>query len=384
MAGLRVIEAILDINTKSWDIPKIEAIQGDINSLTLRVTLEASGVVVPIVGWRANFVAFPDNVHIVSDPVINFTDAANGIFEYTFVKQAFAVPGVIDNARFVLIKEDGSQLSGMPRFTYEVEEDPSQGKVEIDDFIGDFAALQTKITGLQNQLNSLQTQLTDMNVVKRTGDAMTGNLTFDVAAERLIRGFNYATNTAGAGIFFNQGAFGFSDWTNNFRFATYSIASKKMNFLINSLTIDGKSVANTTDSVQKAGDSTVVGIISATDFKVGSQSVKDSLADTGWKDLPLKSGFIADGSTPQYRKIGSKVIYRGGVGRTAGAKGVFATAPVGFRTSDPYLEGFSQGQRTSADGASSLVYAKLNGDMEIVSATNTSTIWLSGIYYYVD
>ncbi|EUJ46658.1 BppU family phage baseplate upper protein [Paenilisteria rocourtiae] len=276
MAGLRVLQAVLDINTRSWDIPRLEAVQGDYGSFTLQVTVVASGVVVNITGWRANFVASPDDIHIVTDPVINFTDPTNGKFEYTFVKEAFSTPSGpngIDNARFVLIKQDGTQLSGMPRFTYHVDKDPAQGKIDAQDYIGDFAAFQAQVTALQTQFNTLQSQITAMNVVKKTGDSMTGNLQFDVASERLVRGFNYATNTAGAGIFFNQSGFGLSDWTNNFRFATYSTATKKMNFLINSLTIDSKPVANTTDSVQKAGDSTVTGTIDATNLKIATKDV---------------------------------------------------------------------------------------------------------------
>ncbi|MBC1290638.1 BppU family phage baseplate upper protein [Listeria booriae] len=396
MAGLRIIEAILDINTKSWDIPKIEAIQGDIGSLTLRITLEASGTVVPIVGWRANFVAFPDRIHIVSDPVVNFTNPSKGEFEYTFVKEAFSVPGIIDNARFVFIKEDGTQLTGMPRFTYEVEEDPSQGKIEMDDFIGDFTLLQAQITAIELKNNALENQINSLNIVKvsettnwQKGVKITADNGYSKAVPVGVADWNAFTETGFYSVY-----------------ATQLMANKPPTL---GLYLDVEIHRRSGDTAyQRVTDITnnrtyyrsqMVGVWSAWaegETIIGAQSkadlaqanaikyVTDKFADTGWKDLPLKSGFVADGSTPQYRKIGSKVIYRGGVGRTTGAKGVFATAPVGFRTSDPYLEGFNQGQRTSADGASSLVYAKLNGDMEIVSATNTSTIWLSGIYYYVD
>ncbi|MBC2370523.1 BppU family phage baseplate upper protein [Listeria booriae] len=384
MAGLRVLQAVLDINTRSWDIPRLEAVQGDYGSFTLQVTVVASGVVVNITGWRANFVASPDDIHIISDPVINFTDAANGKFEYTFVKEAFSTPGTIDNARFVLIKQDGTQLSGMPRFTYHVDEDPAQGKIDQKDYIGDFAAFQAQVTDLQTQFNTLQSQITAMNVVKKTGDSMTGNLQFDVSSERLLRGFDYAGNKGIAGLFFNLTGFGFSDWVNNVRFATYSTATKKFNFVKDYLTADGKPVANTTDSVQKTGDSTVVGIISATDFKVGSQSVKDSLADSGWINLTLKSGFTAGASTPQYKKVGNLVKFRGLVNRTSGGTGAFSTVPVGYRTSDEYLEGFATGQQSSAAGATGLVYVKPTGDLELVAATNATGIWLSGISYYIN
>ncbi|MBC1524787.1 BppU family phage baseplate upper protein [Listeria booriae] len=273
MAGLRVIQAVLDINTRSWDIPRLEAVQGDYGSFTLQVTVVASGVVVNITGWRANFVASPDDVHIISDPVINFTDTVNGKFEYTFVKEAFSTPGTIDNARFVLIKQDGTQLSGMPRFTYHVDKDPAQGKIDQKDYIGDFAAFQAQVTDLQTQFNTLQSQITAMNVVKKSGDTMTGNLQFDTANERAMRGFDFTTNKGVAGIYFNLSGFGFSDWINNIKFATYSTTSKKFNFLKDYLTVDSKPVANTTDSVQKTGDSTVAGTIDATNLKISTKDV---------------------------------------------------------------------------------------------------------------
>lgn len=270
MAGLRVLQAVLDINTRSWDIPRLEAVQGDYGSFTLQVTVVASGIVVNITGWRANFVASPDNIHIISDPVINFTDPVNGKFEYTFVKEAFSTPGTIDNARFVLIKQDGTQLSGMPRFTYHVDKDPAQGKIDAQDYIGDFAAFQTQVTALQTQFNTLQSQITAMNVLPLDGSkAMTGTIISesDTPLQARKDGNWWARITRNA--------------TN--AFIQFSLAARitginnttglGYDFIQNYLRLNGKDVALKDDSVQKTGNSTVAGIIDATGLKIATKDV---------------------------------------------------------------------------------------------------------------
>ncbi|MBC2005537.1 BppU family phage baseplate upper protein [Listeria booriae] len=270
MAGLRVLQAVLDINTRSWDIPRLEAVQGDYGSFTLQVTVVASGVVVNITGWRANFVASPDDIHIISDPVINFTDAANGKFEYTFVKEAFSTPGTIDNARFVLIKQDGTQLSGMPRFTYHVDEDPAQGKIDQKDYIGDFAAFQAQVTALQTQFNTLQSQITAMNVLPLDGTKkMTGTIVSEhdtpIAGQQTGAWWYRITKTL----------------TNSF--IQFSLATRVTgisntkglgyDFIQDYLRLNGKDVAIKDDSVQKTGNSTVSGVIDATNLKISTKDV---------------------------------------------------------------------------------------------------------------
>ncbi|ENH9561921.1 hypothetical protein ABW287_000474 [Listeria monocytogenes] len=129
----------------------------------------------------------------------------------------------------------------------------------------------------------------------------------------------------------------------------------------------------------KKGMSDAAQVINSNFLKITSET-----GDTGWLDLPLKTNFSAGTSKPQYRKIGNRVEVRGQLVRASDAKGIFCTLPVGFRTSSTYNQGFVQGQQTSGSGASALVYARPNGDLEVVSTTNDTAVWLDGIYFYID
>lgn len=62
------------------------------------------------------------------------------------------------------------------------------------------------------------------------------------------------------------------------------------------------------------------------------------LADTGWLDLPLKTGWSVpyDTDTPKYRKIGSIVYLKGLLNATASAATTIAELPVGYRPVGQY------------------------------------------------
>ncbi|EPU0759207.1 hypothetical protein ACVTFE_001754 [Listeria innocua] len=108
--------------------------------------------------------------------------------------------------------------------------------------------------------------------------------------------------------------------------------------------------------------------------------------DSGWINLSLKAGFgnNSGDAVPQYRKINNKVEVRGLLARTNDLKGVFCNIPAGYRTSSNYYQGFTRGQQSLTAGAVALIYVKANGDMEIVSTVNNTSIWLDGIYWYTD
>lgn len=167
MTAIRTIKAVLDINKRTWEIERIEAVQGDVKSLTVEASVIQRGVGLNITGWRSSFLAVLNDSYIVSDPMVDIVDAKNGRFNYTFCEAAFSIPGEIE-ASFVLIKEDGTELTGMPRFTYHVAPNKTEGKLPIENYIGEFAKLQAQITDILLQNNDLQAQIDAMNVVKQS------------------------------------------------------------------------------------------------------------------------------------------------------------------------------------------------------------------------
>ncbi|MBC2367839.1 hypothetical protein HBP99_04290 [Listeria booriae] len=115
---------------------------------------------------------------------------------------------------------------------------------ELEDLLlGDKTDMLAQFKAVEDAYAALNAQFNSANVVKKSGDTMTGDLAFDVTGERLIRAYDPATKVFQAGIFFNLTGFGVADWKNNIRPLTYSTATKKFNFIKDSLTLDGKNVA---------------------------------------------------------------------------------------------------------------------------------------------
>uniref|UniRef100_UPI001F4EF5E8 BppU family phage baseplate upper protein n=1 Tax=Listeria monocytogenes TaxID=1639 RepID=UPI001F4EF5E8 len=161
MSALRKINATLDLNRKTWNIERIEAVQGDIDSLMLAVQIVENGKLKNLTGYKATFaVVLPDTINYVIDDLHFSNEKMNeGYFEYTFVKEAFSVAGVYDTARFILQNEAGTELSGMPRFTYYVEKDPLQGKVVAESYVSDFERLEALIHDVELEIDSLHTEI---------------------------------------------------------------------------------------------------------------------------------------------------------------------------------------------------------------------------------
>ncbi|WP_260443271.1 phage baseplate upper protein [Listeria innocua] len=161
MSALRKIYATLDLNRKTWNIERIEAIQGDIDSLMIAVQIVENGKQKNLIDYKPTFaVVLPGTVNYVIDDLHFSNEKMNeGYFEYTFVKEAFSVPGVYDTARFILQNEDGTELSGMPRFTYYVEKDPLQGKVVAESYISDFERLEQMIHAVELEIAELNEKI---------------------------------------------------------------------------------------------------------------------------------------------------------------------------------------------------------------------------------
>ncbi|EDN9649110.1 DUF2479 domain-containing protein [Listeria monocytogenes] len=166
MTALRKINATLDLNRKSWNIERIEAVQGDIDSLMIAVQIVENGKLKDLTDYKPTFaVVLPGTVkYVIDDLHFDTSRLSEGYFEYTFVKEAFSVPGVYDTARFILQKADKTELSGMPRFTYYVEKDPLQGKVIAESYISDFERLEGLIADVETEITGLHDEVTSESV----------------------------------------------------------------------------------------------------------------------------------------------------------------------------------------------------------------------------
>lgn len=186
---IRTIAATLDINKRRWDLPFIEAIQGDFNSLKLRVTVIEDGKPVDLTDWTQTFFVALDNQHYVKDTTgiqAAAGDLKSGRFDYVFVKEAFSVPGEMETARFILEDSKGTMLTGMPRFTYTVRADPAQGKVVAQTFDSDYEKFKDEIKEMMQ--DSLE------NSAKALEDSQHAIENANQALQEVENGFNTAND----------------------------------------------------------------------------------------------------------------------------------------------------------------------------------------------
>ncbi|EHR3622582.1 TPA: BppU family phage baseplate upper protein [Listeria monocytogenes] len=360
MSNLRKINATLDLNRKSWSIERIEAIQGDINSLTIAARIVLDGKGMDLTDYTPTFaVVLPGtSEYVIDDLHFDISRLSEGYFEYTFVKEAFSVPGVYDTARFILQKKDKTELSGMPRFTYYVEKDPLQGKVIAESYISDFERLEqmihdveTEIAGLHDEVTSESMRL-DTEIAELDAKIDTETSKLQTEANNLQTQF---------------------DSFNPSQFAQQTDLNAHVNNADIHVTSADKTNWNakeTTVGAQAKADEALDGA------KTDAASLYEpKIAKTAWTAPVLNSGFsILDSRFPPlYRLKGSTLQIKGAVGRTS-AKGAMFNLPAGFRTSE--RRGFSVSLVSSVSGNVGTVYFQTNGDVELVAASQDSPVWV--------
>ncbi|EBF5132265.1 DUF2479 domain-containing protein [Listeria monocytogenes] len=407
MSALRKINATLDLNRKTWNIERIEAVQGDIDSLMLAVQIVENGKLKNLTGYKATFaVVLPDTINYVIDDLHFSNEKMNeGYFEYTFVKEAFSVAGVYDTARFILQNEAGTELSGMPRFTYYVEKDPLQGKVVAESYVSDFerlealihdveleidslhteidkesarlnteiekidAKIDTETSKLQSEADDLQQQFDNINpeqFVKKSGDILTGALQFDgiptIFQAKQSNAWWYRLTSENSTTY-QQSLFPtIVSGINGVQGAGYNFNQAYLRF-------KGVDVETITGSQAKADKA-------LNDAKIDAATLYEpKITKTAWTSPSLNSGFsILDSRFPPlYRLKGKTLQFKGAVGRTT-ATGVMFSLPAQFRP--PERRGFSVAMVASASGTVATVYVQPEGNVELVAASQNSPIWL--------
>ncbi|MBC1631848.1 BppU family phage baseplate upper protein [Listeria welshimeri] len=407
MSKLRRVKATLDLNRKSWNIERIEAIQGDIDSLTLEIQIVDSGKIPDLSEYVPTFaVVLPGTTEYVIDNLHFDTSKMNeGYFEYTFVKEAFSVAGTYDTARFILQNEAGTELSGMPRFTYYVEKDPLQGKVVAESYVSDFerlealihdveleidslhteidkesarlnteiekidAKIDTETSKLQSEADDLQQQFDNINpeqFVKKSGDILTGALQFDgistIFQAKQSNAWWYRLTSENSTTY-QQSLFPtIVSGINGVQGAGYNFNQAYLRF-------KGVDVETITGSQTKADKA-------LNDAKVDAATLYEpKITKTTWAAPVLKTGFsiLSSAYPPSYRLKGSTLQLKGAIGRTS-AKGVMYTLPAGYRPSE--RRGFSTPLVSSVSGTVATIYIQPNGDVELVAASQDSPVWI--------
>ncbi|PGL45528.1 hypothetical protein CN922_27210 [Bacillus cereus] len=326
----------------------IRSRQNDKNGLKLTVYVREKGEKVDLTGYVVKYEATNHTGVFIRDDA-QIIDAKNGVFSYSFTSQAVSTS---DDWTAYFVMEKSTERMSTPDIRITLRRDVKEGNIKIENYISDFETLKKTIDELQRKLNT-------MDVVKKSGDTMTGDLKLDtvIALKRL-------TSTDGnkdliSLAFAKNGAFFLEDRINsNFNVFVYSPDKKE--FIVG---------ANT-NLVKKTGDI----ITGLTEFKsdnaivLGSRSFKSVIHkgaqgelifapstkeqgdtwdwskrvefrtdgtirqanDTGWINLPTTGVENIPDRILKYKRSGEQISVIGSVKYLANTT-VFATLPAGFR-----------------------------------------------------
>ncbi|MFI8707619.1 BppU family phage baseplate upper protein [Bacillus sp. NPDC077411] len=128
----------------------------------------------------------PDNTVIRDSTGVNIIDATAGHFEYTFPKETFNIPGRSKRA-FFAIEKDKVIRATTQDFIIVSLPNALDGNIQSAQYISDLekliadgnkmlSGLNSQAAAMQTKINDLNKQISTMDVVKKTGDTMTGAL----------------------------------------------------------------------------------------------------------------------------------------------------------------------------------------------------------------
>ncbi|MDA1920656.1 BppU family phage baseplate upper protein [Bacillus cereus group sp. BcHK140] len=193
------IKLVLDINKTQQ--AQLNAVvtgrQGDKETVTVNVFIVDSGVPYNLTGQDIYYEGLkPNNAYVRDKTGVKMINAIQGNFEYTFRPETFGVAGVGRRSYFS-IEQGGTVRASTQDFGIVTLADAMTGHTMSGPYISELEQLiqeaqwlvndiNSRWTSINTQLTQLQNKLNTMDVVKRSGDTMTGNLNFDTTTEKRI------------------------------------------------------------------------------------------------------------------------------------------------------------------------------------------------------
>lgn len=150
----------------------ISSRENDRNGFKVIVNLKERGKPVDLTGYVVKYEAISPYGNFVRDDAV-VTNARDGIFEYIVSKEAVSSSGVwIGYFAF----EKGTERFTTQDIRISLGSDVKQGNIPIENYIAEFDKL-------KKQIDALQIAVDKADVVKKTGDTMTGKLWFRGASK---------------------------------------------------------------------------------------------------------------------------------------------------------------------------------------------------------
>ncbi|PQQ43940.1 BppU family phage baseplate upper protein [Bacillus thuringiensis] len=327
----------------------IRSRQNDKNGLKITVNVREKGQLVDLTGYAVKYEAINQIGLFVRDDA-QIVDAKNGVFSYTLSSQAVSTS---DDWTAYFVMEKSTERMSTPDIRITLRRDVKEGNIKIENYISEFEIIKKTLDELQQKLNA-------MDVVRKSGDTMPGNLLFDRAGTANTNKIAFSTAGVEELNFYQtgDGYYGIRDVKGNQGVWDYNRNNKTFN------------VSANTNLVKKAGD-IINGLL---EFKIdnaivlGSRSYKSVIHkgsqgelifapstkeqgdswdwskrvefrtdgtirqanDTGWINLPTTGVETIADRIMKYKRSGEQISVIGSVKYLANTT-VFATLPAGFR-----------------------------------------------------
>ncbi|ADY24083.1 BppU family phage baseplate upper protein [Bacillus paranthracis] len=263
----------------------IRSRQNDKNGLKLTVYVREKGQIVDLTGYAVKYEAINQVGLFVRDDA-QIVDAKNGVFSYTLSSQAVSTS---DDWTAYFVMEKSTERMSTPDIRITLRRDVKEGNIKIENYISEFEIIKKTLDELQQKLNA-------MDVVKKSGDTMIGDLNLNVglALKRITS--KDSTKDLISLAFGSNGSFWIEDrQNNNLNVLHYDNTNKKLNVNID------------TNLMKKSNDS----FTGLTRFTQNAQlMIAQSDENTGASARGLH---YMDKDT-------DVIVNRGGIGRFKGAK----------------------------------------------------------------
>ncbi|MDZ4499755.1 BppU family phage baseplate upper protein [Bacillus cereus] len=271
------IKLVLDINKTQQ--AQLNAVvtgrQGDKATVTVNVFVVDGGVPYNLTGNTIYYEGLkPNNAYVRDTSGVKMINATQGNFEYTFRPETFGVAGIGKRSYFS-IEQGGTVRASTQDFGLVTLADAMTGNTMSGPYISELEELinlaqwlvddiNSRWTSINTQLTQLQNKLNTMDVVKRSGDTMLGDL-------RIERGSGER-----AYHFYKNGATTTKLLDNDNTTALYSIDNAETVWRYNKNNKAFEVMSSNTNLLKKTGD-TMTGFLKL-DRGVGTSTAYNVLA----------------------------------------------------------------------------------------------------------
>ncbi|HDR4529777.1 MULTISPECIES: BppU family phage baseplate upper protein [Bacillus cereus group] len=197
----------------------IRSRQNDKNGLKITVYVREKGQIVDLTGYAVKYEAINQIGLFVRDDA-QIVDAKNGIFSYTLSSQAVSTS---DDWTAYFVMEKSTERMSTPDIRITLRRDVKEGNIKIENYISEFEIIKKTLDELQQKLNAI-------DVVKKSGDTMTGDLNLHVglALKRITS--KDSTKDLISLAFGSNGSFWIEDrQNNNLNILHYDNTNKRLN-----------------------------------------------------------------------------------------------------------------------------------------------------------